>query len=172
MVRCGRKYACSTNYLLMKMNFKYTLGIWYIYMKNHCALHEPEEAVVSAANHWRSCWPKNILCVCVACATTCCWDKGNYCQLHLDTSNSMLGHAMASHSIGGMAVQKNKRPQFDEKHVANRPTGSDYLFSPDGVPPTNIYLMSNMIFFFFEKSFRIQSLRILFDVCFIVCMTF
>ena len=96
--------------------------------------------------------------VCVACATTCCWDKGNYCQLHLDTSNSMLGHAMASHSIGGMAVQKNKRPQFDEKHVANRPTGSDYLFSPDGVPPTNIYLMSNMIFFFFEKSFRIQLL--------------
>ena len=36
----------------------------------------------------------------------------------------------------------------------------------------SIYLMSNMIFFFFEKSFRIQSLRILFDVCFIVCMTF
>ena len=78
---------------------------------------------------------------------------------------------MASHSIGGMAVQKNKRPQFDEKHVANRPTGSDYLFSPDGVPPTNIYvtklvkLMSNMIFFFFEKSFRIQLLLILFDVC-------
>ena len=90
---------------------------------------------------------KYLVCVCVACATTCCWDKGNYCQLHLDTSNSMLGHAMASHSIGGMAVQKNKRPQFDEKHVANRPTGSDYLFSPDGVPPTNIYLMSNMIFF-------------------------
>ena len=76
----------------------------------------------------------------------------------------MLGHAMASHSIGGMAVQKNKRPQFDEKHVANRPTGSDYLFSPDGVPPTIKYLMSNMIFFFFEKSFIIQLLLILFNV--------
>ena len=87
--------------------------------------------------------------VCVACATTCCWDKGNYCQLHLDTSNSMLGHAMASHSIGGMAVQKNKRPQFDEKHVANRPTGSDYLFSPDGVPPTNKYLSNVKYDFFF-----------------------
>ena len=33
---------------------------------------------------------------CVACAT-CCWDKGNYCQLHLDTSNGMLGRGMASH---------------------------------------------------------------------------
>ena len=61
----------------------------------------------------------------------------------------MLGHGMASHSIGGMAVQKNKRPQFDEKHVANRPTGSDYLFSPDGVPPTNKYL-SNVKYDFFS----------------------
>ena len=93
-------------------------------------------------------------------------------------ANFISTHQMACWAVAwrrtllAMAAQKNKRPQFDEKHVANRPTGSDYLFSPDGVPPTNIYLMSNMIFFFFEKSFRIQSLRILFDVCFIVCMTF
>ena len=40
---------------------------------------------------------KYLVCVCVACATTCCWDKGNYCQLHLDTSNGMLGRGMASH---------------------------------------------------------------------------
>ena len=131
MVRCGRKYACSTNYLLMKMNFKYTLGIWYIYVyEEPLCLTRARGSSGKRSQPLKELLAKKYL-VCVACATTttCCWDKGNYCQLHLDTSNSMLGHAMASHSIGGMAVQKNKRPQFDEKHVANRPTGSDYLFA-------------------------------------------
>ena len=88
---------------------------------------------------------------CVACAT-CCWDKGNYCQLHLDTSNGMLGRGMASHIACYGGTKKNKRPQFDEKHVANRPA---VISIRQMAYPTNIYLMSNVFFFLWGNRWKI-----------------
>ena len=138
----------------------------YIYMKNHCALHEPEEAVVSAANHWRSCWPKNILCVLLVPPPP-----------PVVGTREIIANFISTHQIAcwAMAWRRTALVVWRYKKIRglnltrstwqiDRP--AVIIYSPDGVPPTNKYLSNvKYDFFFFEKSFRMQLLLILFDVC-------
>ena len=138
-------------------------------MKNHCALHEPEEAVVSAANHWRSCWPKNILCVCVLLVPP---------PPPVVGTREIIANFISTHQIAcwAMAWRRTALVVWRYKKIRglnltrstwqiDRP--AVIIYSRQMVYPQqiSIYLMSNMIFFFFEKSFRMQLLLILFDVC-------
>ena len=123
----------------------------YIYMKNHCALHEPEEAVVSAANHWRSCWPKNILCVLLVPPPP---------PPPVVGTREIIANFISTHQIACWAMPWRRTALVVWRYKKIRGlnlTRSTWqidrpaviIYSPDGVPPTNKYL-SNVKYDFFS----------------------